>query len=252
MNLLINATEAISDRGVVTIRTENRCLDKPLHGYEIADEGDYAVLTVSDNGRGIAAADLGKIFEPFYTKKVMGQSGTGLGLAVVWGTVKDHRGYIDVTRETGGGTTFSVYLPATRREAPRRLSTFKVEELMGAGQSILIVDDVEEQREIASILMRKLGYRVNFATSGEEALEYLKTSKVDLLILDMVMDPGIDGLETYRRILEIHPEQKAIIVSGYSETERVKSAQLLGAGESVRKPYQIERIGLAVKNALKP
>lgn len=250
MNLLSNAAEAMKQAGTVTVETRNAYIDRPIRGYDEVKEGDYVVLSVSDEGIGISEDDLERIFEPFYTKKVMGRSGTGLGLAVVWGTVKDHKGYIEVAGRAGGGTVFSIYLPATRREVPRHFSTFKIEEYQGAGQSILIVDDVEEQREIASILMRRLGYRVAAATSGEEALEYLKTHRADLLILDMVMDPGIDGLETYRRVLDLHPGQKAIIVSGYSETERVKEAQRLGAGEYVRKPYQIERIGLAVKNAM--
>ena len=116
MNLLSNAAEAISDHGEVTILTENRYLDKPIAGYDDIREGDYVVLRVSDNGKGISAEDLGKIFEPFYTKKVMGRSGTGLGLAVVWGTVKDHDGYIDVQSEEGKGSTFTLYFPVTREE----------------------------------------------------------------------------------------------------------------------------------------
>ena len=99
MNLLSNAAEAISGSGEVLIRTENRYVDRPIHGYDTTQEGEYAVLTVSDTGSGISSADIGRIFEPFYTKKVMGRSGTGLGLAVVWGTVKDHDGYIDVRKQ---------------------------------------------------------------------------------------------------------------------------------------------------------
>ena len=116
MNLVSNAAEAISGKGEVTIRTENRYLDKPVRGYDEVKEGDYAVLTVSDTGMGIPAENIGKIFEPFYTKKTMGRSGTGLGLAIVWGTVKDHNGYIDVQTEVGKGTTFTLYFPVTREE----------------------------------------------------------------------------------------------------------------------------------------
>jgi signal transduction histidine kinase len=111
MNLLYNAAEAISDHGEVTILAENRYLDKLITGYDDIREGDYVVLRVSDNGKGISTQDIGKIFEPFYTKKVMGRSGTGLGLAVVWGTVKDHGGYIDVQSEEGKGSTFNALLP---------------------------------------------------------------------------------------------------------------------------------------------
>jgi CheY-like chemotaxis protein len=250
MNLVSNAAEAITDQGEVTIRTENCYLDRPIRGYDEMQEGDYVVLTVADNGKGIPAQDLGKIFEPFYTKKVMGRSGTGLGLAVVWGTVKDHNGYIDMQSVEGKGTVFTLYFPATREELAQAKEKVSPSVYMGRGESILVVDDVTEQRELATIMLEKLGYRVEAVACGEEALNYLKKKKVDLVILDMIMEPGIDGLETYRRLLDIRPQQKAIIVSGFSETDRVKKAQELGAGSFVRKPYILERMGLAVRREL--
>jgi len=250
MNMLSNAAEAISDEGDVAIRTENRYLDKPIHGYDEIREGDYVVLTVSDNGKGISAMDIEKIFEPFYTKKVMGRSGTGLGLAVVWGTVKDHDGYIDVQSEDGKGSTFTIYFPATREELPSDQEKISPEHYMGRGESILVVDDVKEQREVATSLLTRLGYKVHAVSSGVEAVDFLKTHTIDLIILDMIMDPGIDGLETYRRILEINPSQKAIIASGFSETDRVAKAKEIGAGVYVRKPYILEKIGLAIKREL--
>jgi CheY-like chemotaxis protein len=112
------------------------------------------------------------------------------------------------------------------------------------------VDDVPEQRAVAASLLTKLGYRVAAVSGGEEAVAYLKDHPVDLLLLDMIMDPGIDGLETYQRVLEINPRQKAVIVSGYSETERVRQARKLGANAYVRKPYVLEKIGAAVREAL--
>jgi PAS domain S-box-containing protein len=250
MNLLSNAAEAISDRGEVTILTENRYLDQPITGYEDIREGEYVVLGVSDNGKGISVGDIGKIFEPFYTKKVMGRSGTGLGLAVVWGTVKDHHGYIDVRSEEGKGSTFTLYFPVTREEMLRDQKVVSAEAYMGRGESILVVDDVKEQRELATAMLSRLGYQVHSVSSGNEAVIYFKTNRVDLLVLDMIMDPGIDGLETYQRIVEINPNQKAIIVSGFSETDRVKKAQELGAGAYVRKPYILEKIGLAIRREL--
>jgi two-component system, cell cycle sensor histidine kinase and response regulator CckA len=250
MNLISNASEAISEEGEVTIRTENRYLDQPIRGYDDVQEGDYVVLTVSDSGRGISSQDIGKIFEPFYTKKVMGRSGTGLGLAVVWGTVKDHHGYIDVQSEVGKGTTFTLYFPVTREEVAKATETVSQSMYMGRGESILVVDDVQEQRELAVSMLGRLGYQVEALSSGEEAVVYLKDKKVDLVVLDMIMDPGIDGLETYRRILKFKLKQKAIIVSGFSETDRVKKALEMGAGSFVRKPYILEKIGLAVKEEL--
>jgi CheY-like chemotaxis protein len=214
------------------------------------EEGDYVVLIVSDNGMGISSRDIEKIFEPFYTKKVMGRSGTGLGLAVVWGTVKDHNGYIDVKSEDGKGSTFTIYLPATKEDLARDEQKTAPAQYIGRGESILVVDDVIAQREVATSLLTKLGYKVDAVSSGEAAVEYLRTHKADLIVLDMIMDPGIDGLDTYKRILEINPKQKAIIVSGFSETDRVHQAQALGAGAYVKKPYLLERLGLAVRREL--
>jgi CheY-like chemotaxis protein len=236
--------------GIVTIKTANQYLDKPIQGYDEVREGDYVVLSVSDTGEGISVADLELIFEPFYTKKVMGRSGTGLGLAVVWGTVKDHNGYINVESEEGKGSIFTLYFPGTREDMSAEAAAISISEYMGKGESILIVDDVEGQRDLAAGILRKLNYNVASVSSGEEAIAYLKEHKIDLILLDMIMDPGMDGLDTYRSILEIHPKQKAIIVSGFSESDRVHATQALGAGAYVRKPYVIEKLGLAVKKEL--
>ncbi|MGV8081737.1 MAG: PAS domain S-box protein [Syntrophales bacterium] len=250
MNLVSNAFESIAGRGEVTIRTENRYLDQPIRGYDDVREGDYVVLTVSDTGGGISAEDLGKIFEPFYTKKVMGRSGTGLGLAVVWGTVKDHSGYIDVQSAEGEGSTFTLYFPVTREKSARDDMDASPASCRGRGESILVVDDVKEQRELAISMLEKLGYRVEAVAGGEEAVALLRSRKADLVVLDMIMDPGIDGMETYRRILEIHPRQKAILASGFSETDRVRKTLEMGAGAFVQKPYILEKIGLAVRTEL--
>ncbi|HOI72642.1 MAG TPA: PAS domain S-box protein [Syntrophales bacterium] len=250
MNLVSNAAEAISGQGVVTVRTENRHLDRPLSGYDDMQPGDYVVLTVSDTGNGIPARDIDKIFEPFYSKKVMGRSGTGLGLAIVWGTVKDHGGYIDVKSGEGTGTTFALYFPVTREEPARVEGARPAESLAGRGETVLVVDDVREQRELAISMLTRLGYRAEAVASGEEAVDHVNRKTADLVVLDMIMDPGIDGLETYRRIRKINPRQRAIIVSGFSQTERVREAQELGAGTFVRKPYVLEKIGLAVRREL--
>ena len=250
MNLITNAMEAISARGEIAIQTENRYLDRIIGGYDEIKEGDYVVLTVSDTGGGINPDDLGKIFEPFYTKKVMGRSGTGLGLAIVWGTVKDHSGYIDVQSECGKGTTFTLYFPVTREELGDELRKIPPDQYQGRGEAILVVDDVAEQRDIAARILTRLGYKVHAVSRGEEAVEYIRVNKTDLLVLDMILDSGIDGLETYQRILQVNPQQKAVIVSGFAETERVKKAQELGAGSYVRKPYLMEKIGRAVREEL--
>ncbi|SEM49093.1 PAS domain S-box-containing protein [Syntrophus gentianae] len=250
MNLIPNAAEAISGPGEVVIRMANCYLDLPVRGYAEVKEGDYVVLSVADSGQGISPQDMERIFEPFYTKKVMGKSGTGLGLAIVWGTVKDHDGYIDVTSQEGVGSVFTLYFPATREGVARNKEQLSLDQYMGSGESLLVVDDNEGQRHLAASILTKLNYQVATVSCGEEAVSYLMSHEADLLLLDMIMDPGIDGLETYRRILEIHPRQKAIIISGYSETDRVKKVQELGAGGFLRKPYTLEKLGLAIQEEL--
>lgn len=250
MNLVSNASESIDGSGHVTISTVNRHLDKALRGYDNVKPGEYAVLGVSDDGSGIASDDLDRIFEPFYTKKVMGRSGTGLGLAVVWNVVQDHEGYIDV-KSTQNGTTFEIYFPITRQEVQGREMFRPIEDYKGAGESILVVDDVESQREIACNMLEKLGYHATAVSSGEEAIEYLQAHTVDLILLDMIMDPGMSGRETYEGIIKIHPNQKAVIASGFAETDEVKEAQKLGAGSYIRKPLTLEKLGLAIRAEFK-
>lgn len=249
-NLISNAAEAMPAGGRIVLRTENRYIDAPLSGYDDVREGDYVVFSISDTGTGISSEDIEKIFEPFYTKKKMGRSGTGLGMAVVWGTVKDHNGYIDVKSAEGDGTTFRLYFPATREVLPETRAKVPVTSYRGKGESILVVDDVAQQRELAAEMLEQLGYRVEVVSSGEEAVEYLKNHQMDLLVLDMIMDPGWDGLDTYRKILEIHPGQKAVIASGFSESARVKEAQRLGTGSYIKKPFLMETLGMAVRREL--
>ena len=251
MNLVSNAAEAMPEGGSIEIKTTNKYVDFPINGNVDVEEGDYIGLTVSDSGIGIAADDINRIFEPFYTKKVMGRSGTGLGMAVVWGTVEDHNGYIHIESREGKGTTIKLYFPVTRETARRMEMPLSFDNYKGNGQHILVVDDVKEQLEIASKILTQLGYSVETVCSGEKACEYLESNSPDLIMLDMIMAPGIDGLETYKRINSKYPQQRAIIASGYSETERVREAQRLGAGKYVKKPYTIEKIGLAIKSELK-
>jgi CheY-like chemotaxis protein len=169
-------------------------------------------------------------------------------MAVVWGTVQDHNGFINVESELGKGTVFELYFPVTDKQSNDQ-GEKPVKTNQGDQQKILVIDDIPEQREIASKMLEKLNYSVAEAASGEEGVEYIKKNNIDLVILDMIMDPGIDGLETYKRILDFCPEQKVIIASGFSENKRVREAQRLGAGEYLKKPYTFNKLGQAVKKA---
>jgi PAS domain S-box-containing protein len=249
MNLVSNASEAIEAEGRVRISTSNRYIDRRMRGYQDVPAGEYAVLTVEDSGPGIAPENLHRIFEPFFTKKVMGRSGTGLGLTTVWNVVQDHRGFVDVISGEGG-TRFTLYFPATRDAVSDKAPAVPLTHLRGKGQTILVIDDVESQREISCRMLQTLGYQTEAVASGEAAVAYLKTHRADLLLLDMIMDPGIDGRETYARIKQFHPDQKAIIVSGYAETEQVAQTLATGAGQFLKKPLLLEDLGLAVKREL--
>jgi PAS domain S-box-containing protein len=250
MNLVSNAAESIKGNGNITISTVNRYVDTPLKGYDTINVGEYAVMAVSDDGLGISPNDLERIFEPFYTKKIMGRrSGTGLGLAVVWNVMQDHKGYIDVT-SGANGTTFELFFAITREEISNKDLSIAFKDLKGNGEAILVVDDTEGQRDIACKMLEVFGYKTKAVCSGELAVEYLKENTVDLILLDMIMDPGINGREAYERIIKIHPKQKAIIVSGFAETDDVRETQKLGAGKFLRKPLTIEEIGLAVKEEI--
>jgi two-component system, cell cycle sensor histidine kinase and response regulator CckA len=249
MNLIINASEAIEKEGTIIISTTNCYLDKPLKVYSDIGIGEYALLTVFDSGIGISQEEIDRIFEPFYTKKVMGRSGTGLGLTVVWNTVQDHSGYINLTSGKDG-TKFDLYFPITRENIKERASKLSLNEFFGKGEKVLIIDDEKNQRDIACQMLDALGYNAQSVTSGEAAMEFIRSNQVDLIVLDMVMPPGMNGLETYKLITNHYPGLKAIIASGFSITEDVKAAQALGAGFFLKKPYSFEKLGFAVKQEL--
>jgi PAS domain S-box-containing protein len=249
MNMLINAAEAITGKGKIIISTANTLLQTPLNGYETIPQGQYASVSVSDSGTGIHPEDLDKLFEPFFTKKKMGRSGTGLGMTIIWTTVKDHSGYIDILSKKGDGTTLTLYFPATDQHIPPQKKQLILEDYTGT-ETLLVVDDIPEQIEIATNMLNKMGYKVLTASSGEEALDRIKTASIDLVILDMIMPSGMDGLETYREIIRIRPGQKAIITSGFSESKRVRELQQLGAGKYLAKPYTLEQLCIAIREAL--
>ncbi len=249
MNLVTNAVESLEGNGSVLIKTENRVIKSKLAEELDIPAGEYVVLQVSDNGSGIPKEDLARIFEPFFTKKVMGRSGTGLGLTIVANTVQDHNGGMKV--ESGAdGTTFKLFFPATTDEEITTEEKASPSEIRGNNERILVIDDIPQQRELAKQILSELGYHVDTVASGEEAVLFLRKHTVDLLILDMIMDPGISGYETYKQIIAINSQQKAIIASGFAESSDVKKTLELGAGAFIQKPYNISTIAAAVNEVL--
>lgn len=246
-NLLSNARDAMQDLGLLTIRTENVYTDRTVGNYNRIDAGEYVKLSVSDTGCGIAPEVRDKVFDAFFTTKSrVNRRGCGLGLSIVQAIVEDHLGYVDLESEVGIGTTFSVYLPAVRVQG----AELHPEQLQSGRERVLVVDDDRLQREVLRTMLSKLGYQVRVATSGEEALAQLRHESADLLVLDMIMPGGIDGAETYRQVLEIAPRQRAIVLSGFSESDRVREAQSLGAGSYLRKPVTLERLAKVVRGEL--
>ncbi|MHB8791706.1 MAG: response regulator [Desulfobulbaceae bacterium] len=247
MNLLTNAAEAIATSGSIDITTTGKCIDEAEAATLDVNKGRYIALSVADTGPGIAPADLERIFEPFYTKKSMGFSGTGLGLTVVWNTIKDHEGAITIN-SSNTGTTFTLYFPETEAQLTKKPALTNIADLAGSG-TILVVDDESQQRDVTGKMLSILGYTVTTLASGEEAVAYLQDHTVDLLLLDMIM-PGINGRETYERIIQNHPGQRALFISGYSQDKEVERGLLLGIDGFVKKPFTLEELALAVKREL--
>ncbi len=251
LNLIGNAMEATAGRGQVLISTRFEQVDDKTAFTKKIRSGNWVVLEVYDNGKMIAEKDLERIFEPFYSKKVMGVSGTGLGLAVVWSCVADHGGSIFVESDLKG-THFHLYFPVTSgvNEKPVAPGPGSTEAFQGRGETVLVVDDEEMLRDLAGTMLEQLGYTVKRASSGEEAVAYLRENPTDLLILDMIMPPGINGRETYEQILAFAPAQKAIFVSGFAESIDLRVVQSLGARGFVKKPYSLVHLAQAVRKEL--
>lgn len=250
MNLINNSSEAIDGVGEITVSTKNVQLDSPMPTrYGEVRAGSYVVLSVQDSGKGIPANVIEHIFEPFFSKKELGRSGTGLGLVVVLNTVQDHNGGINVI-SSEKGSTFDLYFPVSSEKEAVKAPDEDIDQLRGRGQSILVVDDEPRQRDIATQLLESLGYEVASVASGRAALDYLHQKSADLILLDMIMEPDMNGLMTYEEIIKIYPRQHAIIVSGFSENADVKKALQVGVGGLINKPYTGEQLARVVYDEL--
>jgi PAS domain S-box-containing protein len=248
MNLIYNSFDAMPQGGTLTITTHQKNIDRLISGYDKIIKGDYIILSVKDTGMGIDPKDIGKIFEPYFSKKKMsGRSGSGLGLSVVYGIIKDHKGYYDILSEPGKGTEFILYFPAIKVNNEAKSESVAT---YGGTERILVVDDIEEQRDVISQLLMSLGYHVETASSGQEAVKEFAGNKYDLVVLDMIMEKNYDGYDTYKDIVNLHSYQKAVLISGFSATERVEMAQAIGAGKFVKKPFSRDIIAQAIRDEL--
>jgi signal transduction histidine kinase/ActR/RegA family two-component response regulator len=249
MNLITNAAESVTGSGKVTISTSKTQLTVSNKIHNDLEEGSYIILSIQDTGAGISHKDMAHIFEPFYTKKVMGRSGTGLGLTVVWNTMEDHNGKVLVESDENG-TLFQLIFPESEEKVIDQAENKAKNELTGSGEHILIVDDEPQLRNLANEMLRSMGYKVNSVCSGELALDFVKETPVDLIVMDMLMDPGMNGRQSYAKILKLYPDQKAIVASGFSQSDDVKATIKLGANGFIKKPYTMASLGQAVKEAL--
>jgi PAS domain S-box-containing protein len=251
MNLGVNAMDAMPDGGKMTIETQNEVLDEEYCRRHLeAVPGEYVMLSISDNGIGMDRETLEHLFEPFYTTKEPGK-GTGLGLAMVYGIVKNHGGHIMCHSEPGEGTVFRIYFPVVEEGHVSHIR--KQEKVAGKGgtETILVVDDEDTIREIAEGMLGKFGYKVIMAANGEEALEIFQKEKdsISLVILDLIM-PGIGGKKCLQEILKMDPSQKVVVASGYSVNGSVRDVLETGARGYLKKPYQLEPMLSLVREIL--
>ena len=245
MNLLHNGVEASAPSGEIIITT----MIETDNDQNISAENKRVVLVIEDSGPGIGEEHLDHIFEPFYTTKKLGHSGSGLGLSVVWNTIEEHEGSISVTNSSQGAC-FTLRFPAVKSAPqPQNINSLSLESLRGKG-SILVIDDEPQLQQISSEIAKMLGYTVTVASSGEEGLSLFKENHYDLIVLDMLLGDGLSGCETYEKMLDIKPGQKAIIASGYSTSEEVEKTLLMGAQTIIKKPYSLEELGHAIKTCL--
>jgi len=250
MNLALNSRDAMGETGSLTIRTENVALDEESSKLIFeAKPGDYVLLSVSDTGHGMDKETAQHIFEPFYTTKELGR-GTGLGLAMVYGIVKQHGGHVVCYSEVGSGATFNIYFPAISETSKPDSET--AEELPASGtETVLLVDDEETVRKLGERILTKSGYHVVTAANGEEALAAYSKEKgrFDLVILDLIM-PKMGGKDCLKELLKIDPRTRVLVSSGLSDDASTKDCLKLGAKGFVSKPFRLKQLLKHVRSCL--
>ncbi len=250
LNLYINAWQSMPAGGNLYVQTENINLKedqiKPYQG----NPGKYVKINVTDTGTGMDKKTMDRIFDPFFTTKEMGR-GTGLGLASVYGIVKNHGGFIEVDSEKGKGTTFAVFLPALDARSKNRKTRVDEKGLIKGKETILLIDDEDMIRDVGKPMLEELGYQVHAAKCGEDGVSLYrkKTDIIDLVILDLIM-PGIGGGLTYDSLKRINPDVKVLLSSGYSLSDQAKKIMDRGCNGFIQKPFNLKNLSQKLRDVL--
>lgn len=251
VNLLTFSAEPLDSSGLLVLSAGPETVER---GEARGVPGDYVAISLVDNGPGLSVEDVERIFEPFYPLR-LGRKISGLALALVYRVVTDHGGFVDVSSAPGRGATFSLFLPASGSALEKRI---ELRPDYSGGETILIVDDHADYRRAAKDMLEQQGYRVLAVSDGASALARLDEharggggkQPIDLVVLDYVLGDAMDGLETYRKMIEIAPRQKAVMASGFADLARLSDARRLGVGRCIVKPYTLENLGRAVREVL--
>jgi CheY-like chemotaxis protein len=248
LNLCLNSRDAMPEGGILSIETFNTEITKETKPYRHMKEGKYAVIKVLDTGTGMDEEILKRIFEPFFTTKEVGK-GTGMGLSMAYGVVKNHNGFIEVDSALGKGSAFTIYLPATEKKAEKETAVSKP--LHKGKGSILVIDDEELIRNVARDILHELDYDVLLASGGKEGIKIYADKKdiIGLVILDMIM-PEMGGKETFKKLKEINPDVKILISSGYGQDSLPEQVMDNGEAGFIQKPYNINEIAEIIKEVL--
>ncbi len=248
LNIFVNAWQAMPEGGTIYLETCNVLIDKTQSGLVPLKPGEYAKISVTDTGVGMSEEVQRRIFEPFFTTKEMGR-GTGLGLAAAYGIIKGHGGTINVYSEKGRGTTFNIYLPASKK----KLTEDKIvpKKVLKGTETVLLVDDQETVIAVGKAILHTLGYTVMLATNGNEAIEIYRRNKekVDIVILDMIL-PGLGGGETYEELKKINPDVKVILSSGYSVEGQATRILERGCNGFIQKPFNVSDLSKKIREVL--
>jgi nitrogen-specific signal transduction histidine kinase/ActR/RegA family two-component response regulator len=248
LNIYMNALQAMPDGGTLSVGTENFTIDQDRFTPYRVKAGDYIKITIADTGIGMDEKTQRRVFDPFFTTKEMGR-GTGLGLASVYGIIKNHEGFINVFSQKNRGTRFEIYLPASlKTDSPQQMT---VEEFSLGHETVLLVDDEEMIIDVGKRMLEKLGYKTLTAVNGAEAIDIYQEhgEKIDLVILDMVM-PKISGGETFDRLKHINPDINVILCSGYSIDGQATEILNRGCRAFIQKPFNLKMLSQHIRAVL--